>query len=121
MIPQLPNDILFSIIRQAETAYGGNHWRIHKGKFSDVIRDIKEIGSVILDTPPFDNNTNIWTCCEEGWGEAAILDQAYLREFEGERFTTVADALMATEGNGVFAWIKQSWEFNGSCEFVCDM
>ena len=115
MIPQLPNDILFRIIRQAETAYGGNHWRIHKGKFSDVIGDIKEIGSVILDTPTFDNNTNIVTCSEEEWGG----DGRYLRgEFDGERFDTVADALMATEGNGVFAWIKQVCAFNGSFEFV---
>ena len=40
--PQLPNDIIMRIIREAEIGYGGSHWRQHRPKYRQVLLDIGE-------------------------------------------------------------------------------
>ncbi len=35
--PQLPNDIIMRIISEAESGYGGSHWRQHQRKYWRVL------------------------------------------------------------------------------------
>ena len=41
--PQLPNDIIMRIISEAESGYGGFHWRRHTWNFSSVLTELNEI------------------------------------------------------------------------------